>query len=252
MAHWLARLRTRADMIGWSGPSIGVLSTLVGVGSIAIRFIPEPEDFGSVSLLLNILAWVLIIAGIAAIAVGVFSTTMYAPVTRAVRRHARRNLVDGGLLYAAIEHEPAEALKMLKWFERWSWRGGNPAGGLSFRGRIRNLLRSYYSSAAAIGKPALPPRFSPVSRAALVLTFAALALLFAQNGVQFLLASSSRHSPALGLFISLRVYPSCMAIYAGVSCLYYTLVLAQSTGVTLAICDVLGADAPHEPAAPAS
>jgi len=75
-------------------------------------------------------------------------------VREACRAYQCSVLLDGGLLYLALEHEPAEYLTALR--QRGRFSPGNPAAGLSFAARMTRLLAGYPRLAGAIGYQPYP------------------------------------------------------------------------------------------------
>ena len=73
-------------------------------------------------------------------------------------------LTDTGLLYLALEHDPHETLKPLTRRETLARLHLNPAAGLSFRGRMLALLRTYAACAGALGFHAYPALWRWLSR----------------------------------------------------------------------------------------
>ncbi len=73
-----------------------------------------------------------------------------------LRFYIQLTLLESGLLYLALEHEPAEALRSLRQQAHWSRLAANPAGNVSFAQRMQAVLRTYPACASALGYQPYP------------------------------------------------------------------------------------------------
>lgn len=161
------------------------------------------------------------------------------------RFFAHLQLLESGLLYLALEHEPAEMLTALRRRLNFAQYGGNPAAGQSFATRMQRLLACYPACARAVGYEAYPrwTRWAEAGLAWLLLILLAWLLLWwyraflrmPEPDIASLFAGGAAPSSALrpGPFLLLLG-----ALYLARS----TLMQARRTGLMLALVDVLHGD----------
>lgn len=159
--------------------------------------------------------------------------------------HIRLTLLESGLLYLALEHEPAELLPALRKGRHWSRLAANPAGSLSFAARMDALLRNYPACAKALGYPPYPA-WCRLAGLALVFLLLGLLLISVYCGWSAVLgifgnapdglAAESDAAAALSPLHTMRVLLTlCGALYL----LRATLGQAQREGAMLALVETL-------------
>lgn len=235
IAHWLDALR---DGAYWQA-AIFLLVVLVAAPILAVLLVFEAFDLGYE---LQLVPAPFLILSIAVNALTfILAIVLLNWMCEVARRHAARVLTDGGLLYAAIEHEPAEALRSLRRRTIPGTRLANPGASLSFRRRLADLIATYNTCAVAIRQRPLPPLLSGIRQTALgTLTVLSAAVL--TTGIMWLNEVLPDATGTLGVyFLSLAIAPAIATL---------TVVMAERTGVAAALADVLGADATDAPALP--
>jgi len=121
----------------------------------------------------------------------VIGTLPYTFLLSRIRAYVTSLLVDTGLLYLVLEHDPHDALKPMRRRETIAKLKLNPQSELSFRGRILIFLRTYSSCAGSLGFHAYPGfvrRIGMVVNYALILVaglFAVQVYLGVQNALSF-------------------------------------------------------------------
>jgi hypothetical protein len=188
------------------------------------------------------IGWAMLIAGAAwcAVTAGVLH---YA--REDCRFHVQLTFLESGLLYLALEHEPAEMLPALRRGKPWSQQAANPAGGLSFAARMQALLRAYPACARRLGYQPYPAWTQLAGTASIMLM---LGLLVVATVRSFVLVNVFANDTLTDYFASGNnpdLPKSAMAIrYMILSCgvlylLRATLGQAMRTGVMLGLVDVL-------------
>jgi hypothetical protein len=135
-ATLLGELRKQAEADGRLHIAICTLLAIIAAGILAMRADPEA---GIITLRSVLRGWpaMLIAAGISAAAL----SGLYFWSRNLYRAYAQSVLLESGLLYLALEHEPAEILGSLLAPRALVKFGGG--AGLSFRERMLALLRAY-------------------------------------------------------------------------------------------------------------
>lgn len=150
----------------------------------------------------------------------------------AQRQYIAQLLTESGLLYLALEHEPAELLAALK--RRETLGRLKPAGALalSFSARMLALLQTYPACAAALGYQAWPRLQRYLERGAGLASLATVLwlLYLLAAPVMLALAGDFNYPPALRPLGALAVL---------LILLSFTLAHARKTGLWLALVDVL-------------
>ena len=95
-------------------------------------------------------------AVIAAVAWLVIGALLYRTFIRLIREYITALLVETGLLYLVLEHDPHDALAPLRRREHLARLNLNAQSALSFRGRMLLFLRTYTGCAGALGFHAYP------------------------------------------------------------------------------------------------
>jgi hypothetical protein len=113
-------------------------ATAALLGAIATVIIQSPE-------------LALYASGAAAVVWGAVTAGLLHYAREELRRYIQPTLLDSGLMYLALEHEPAELLRGLRQGTRLLTLAANPAGSISFASRMQALLRFYPACANAVG-----------------------------------------------------------------------------------------------------
>lgn len=162
------------------------------------------------------------------------------------RFYVKLTLLESGLLYLALEHEPAEVLRPLCRGTQPGRLAANPAGGVSFAKRMQALLRGYAACASAVGCQPYPAwsRYTASAMGALVagLTVAAAWLVWSLRQVSELpelygVDPAVVYSPEPGWI--LQGFGVVLLLCAAVYLLSAALSQAKRTAVMLALVDVL-------------
>lgn len=162
-----------------------------------------------------------------------------------VRFHTELTLLESGMLYLALEHEPAEILPVLRRGKSWSQVAANPAGGLSFAARMQALLRAYPACARKLGYPPFPAWMQTVTTAIVVLLLGLLLLatlrafvivkIFSNAAVtEYFESGGNKDLPAMVTAFR-YILLGCGALYL----LHATLGQARRIGVMLGLVDAL-------------
>lgn len=150
------------------------------------------------------------------------------------RAYVAELLCDSGLLYLALEHEPADQLRSLRRRETLSQFRATPRGALalSFAARMLALLASYPACASALGFHPWPKLWRYSERGLVLLTVAMLGALWLKlmPAIQLALIGQFIYPPALRPLgaASLGLILAC-----------FTLAHARKLGLWLALVDVL-------------
>ncbi|MCC7477440.1 hypothetical protein IT575_03185 [bacterium] len=159
---YLAELRKLARADGRLHLAVSVLSVMLAGLVLGARVDPQ---LGVYSLRSLLAAWPsVLLAG--ALGLGLLAPAYYWALAQ-YRYYCAWTLLDSGLMYLALEHEPAEMLGALASRERRARHGaagllgagagaGQAGGALSFRGRMDALLRSYGACCNALLYQAWP------------------------------------------------------------------------------------------------
>jgi len=141
-------------------------------------------------------------------------------------------LVQTGLLYLVLEHDPHDALKPLRQRETWLRLRSKPGADLSFRQRMLAFLRVYPKCASILGFEAYPQlwRNFEWSLGAVLVGFIVFYLFLVGQGVLQALSHE--------LEFPLHLKAACWLVLA-LLLLRAMLALARKTGLWLALVDVL-------------
>lgn len=215
-------------------------ATAAILGALSMARLDENgfPDFGSPAQI----GWAMLIAG-AAWCIVTAAALHYA--REECRFHAHLTLLESGLLYLALEHEPAEMLPALRRKRPLSQLAANPAGGLSFAARMQALLRAYPACTKALAYQPFPAwiRLTDIAIIALMLGLLVLAVIRAWDLVAQLTGAGQADLmpgggnpdlPGSAMGFRLTVL-SCGALYL----LRTTLGQAKRVGAMLALVDVL-------------
>jgi len=159
------------------------------------------------------------------------ATLMYF-ARNAHRDYVASLLAESGLLYLALEHEPAELLGPLRRREMLSQLRGRTPLALSFSARMLALLTSYPACASKLGFHPWPRLWRLSERGLVLLTVAVLGALWLKlmPAVQLALIGQYEYPPALRPL-------GAAALALILAC--FTLAHARKLGLWLALVEVL-------------
>ena len=218
------RRRARADRRLHLVETCAVAALAGGLANIRI------DDWGTLSF--GGLKSGLLMAVLAAAIWGVAGSLLYQWLQTMYSRYITSLLLETGLLYLVLEHDPHDALAPLRYREILSRLKLNPQAGLSFRGRMLVFLRTYSACAGALGFHAFPAHLRLLGRICDYLLFLLVAIFAWQVYTNVLSVLATRAVISLSLKTTAAIL---LVVILGRA----TLGMARRTGLWHALVDAL-------------